>query len=253
VATQTGSLAERSEPDGSLLHRGWSESLPRLPQATTKSSIASSGDRHRRLLSGIICPPPSTWEAPYQGDLHALAIIADQDPERLTSAARELHKTLAPIAELVQVERGDRLKRVDPRAGELTLVHFGFADGISQPLTIKQDIDTEVQRRGATHWHPGAPLNLLLAADPAGGYGNYFVFRKLEQNVAGFLAAEAALAAKLGLAANPKRVEPLIVERYRDGYPPLPDKAEPDGSAGNDFNFDDDRLGAACPLSLAYS
>jgi deferrochelatase/peroxidase EfeB len=192
-------------------------------------------------------PPPSTWETPYQGELHALAVIADQNADRLKLLIQQIQTSLAPIAALVQLECGDRLTRHDPRAGDLTLVHFGFADGISQPLAIKQDIDDEIAKRGATRWDPGAPLKLLLAADPSGGYGSYFVFRKLEQDVAGFLAAEAQLVVKLGLAADPKQVEPLIVGRYRDGYPPFTVKAEPDGSAGNDFNFDDDRFGAGCP------
>jgi deferrochelatase/peroxidase EfeB len=192
-------------------------------------------------------PPPSTWEAAYQGELHALAVLADQNVDRLQTVVDRVAKSLAPIADLVHVERGDRIKRVDPRAGELTLVHFGFADGVSQPLTIRQDAEKEVERRGMTHWDPGAPLRLLLASDPAGGWGSYFVFRKLEQNVAAFYKAEAELVQKLGLAKDPRRAEALIVGRYRDGYPAISTQPEPDASPGNDFNFDDDRFGAVCP------
>jgi deferrochelatase/peroxidase EfeB len=192
-------------------------------------------------------PPPSTWEAPYQGALHALIIVADQNADRLASTIDSIHASLAPLADLITVEQGNRIKRSDPRSGDLTLVHFGFADGVSQPLAILQDIQVEVARRGHVHWDPGAPLRLLLSRGPSGGWGSYLVFRKLEQNVAGFLQAEAALVKKLGLTSNPRVVEALIVGRFRDGYPSIASQPERDASPGNDFNFDNDRFGAVCP------
>jgi deferrochelatase/peroxidase EfeB len=216
--------------------------LKRIPaDERFKLGMKNSGD-----LKGTD-PPPSTWEQSYQGDLHALVILADQKEDRLASATAKVTDSLTAIAELIHVERGDRIVKKDPRAGDLTLVHFGFADGISQPLAIRQDIDTEVARRGRSHWDPGAPLRLLLSRDPSGGWGSYLVFRKLEQDVAGFLKAEAALVAKLGLGGNPKLVEAFLVGRYRDGYPSISAQPEPDGSPGNDFDFDNDRFGAVCP------
>jgi Dyp-type peroxidase family len=193
-------------------------------------------------------PPPATWEQPFQGDLHALIVIADQDPARLATVAAAITISLAPVAEMVHQERGDAIIREDPRGGQLNILHFGYADGISQPLAIKQDIETEVTRRGRANWDPAAPLRLLLSPDPAGGWGSYFVFRKLEQNVDGFLKTEAALADQLGLAgADRKRAEAMIVGRYRDGYPAIATQPEPDASPGNDFNFANDRFGAVCP------
>lgn len=193
-------------------------------------------------------PPPATWEPPFQGDLHALIVVADQNSARLSAVTDAILTSLGPIGATVHQERGDVIRREDPLTGDLTLVHFGFADGISQPLTIVQDIDAEVARRGRAHWDPAAPLSLLLSADPAGGWGSYFVFRKLEQNVDGFLKAEAFLADQLGLAgADRDRAGAMIVGRYRNGNPAIAAKPEPDNSPGNDFNFDDDRFGAVCP------
>jgi deferrochelatase/peroxidase EfeB len=205
-----------------------------------------SGMKNSQDLQGTD-PPPSTWEAPYQGALHAVIIVADQNADRLASTVDDIRASLAPLADLIHVEQGNRIKKTDARSGDLTLVHFGFADGVSQPLAILQDIEVEVARRGHAHWDPGAPLRLLLSRDPSGGWGSYLVFRKLEQNVAGFLQAEAALVQKLGLTSNPRLVEALIVGRYRDGYPAIPSRPEPDASPGNDFNFENDRFGAACP------
>jgi deferrochelatase/peroxidase EfeB len=197
---------------------------------------------------GSTDPPPATWEGPFRGDLHALVILADQNPDRLSTVAAAVIASLGPLADLVQQERGDAITRDDPRSGPLNLIHFGYADGISQPLTILQDIETQIARRGRAKWDPAAPLRLLLGADPTGGWGSYLVFRKLEQNVDGFLKAEAALADQLGLAgAARKRAEAMIVGRYRDGYPAIAAPAEPDASPGNDFSFDDDRFGAVCP------
>jgi deferrochelatase/peroxidase EfeB len=193
-------------------------------------------------------PPPATWEAAFQGDLHAHVLIADQDAARLQRIEAEVVGSLAGIGALADREQGDAIVRDNGRGETLDLVHFGFADGLSQPLTIQQDIDKEVALRGKKFWDPGAPLNLLLAPDPAGGWGSYLVFRKLEQNVAGFLQAEAALADALGLTGeNRKRAEAMIVGRYRDGTPALPAAPEPNGDPGNDFNFSNDRFGATCP------
>lgn len=70
-------------------------------------------------------PPPSTWEAPYQGALHALIIVADQNADRLASTVDGIRASLAPLADLIHVEQGNRIRRTDARSGDLTLVHFG--------------------------------------------------------------------------------------------------------------------------------
>lgn len=210
-------------------------------------AVFAAGLRDSAVLKATD-PPPATWDAEFQGDLHAHVLIADQDASRLQRVEADVVDSLAPLAMLVHREQGDAILHGDGRGETLHLVHFGYADGLSQPLTIRQDIDEEVAARGKTFWDPGAPLNLLLAADPAGGWGSYLVFRKLEQNVAGFLQAEAALADALGLTGeNRKRAEAMIVGRYRDGSPALPATREPNGDPGNDFNFSNDRFGAICP------
>jgi deferrochelatase/peroxidase EfeB len=192
-------------------------------------------------------PPPNQWQAEYEGAIDALVIVADQNLDRLATVAGSVQDALVGAGATVHAERGDTIFRDDPRAGRLHVEHFGLADGLSQPEVIKQDIETEIALRGSRNWNPGAPLGLLLARESAGGFGSYLVFRKLEQNVQGFLAAEQKLIAAVGLDGNAARVEGLIVGRGRDGYPAISTQPEPDASPGNDFNFDNDRFGVFCP------
>ena len=150
---------------------------------------------------------------------------------------------------MVHVEPGDAIIVQDAKYGPQNKVHFGFADGLSQPEAIKQDIDTEVAKNGGLRWNPGAPLNLLFEPDTAGGFGSYLVFRKLEQNVRGFYQAERELTAALGLpTTEAARVEAMIVGRHRNGEPAIAQQPTDPGTPGNDFNFDGDRFGITCPF-----
>ena len=78
--------------------------------------------------------------------------------------------------------------------------HFGYVDGRSQPLFLKDEVDKEPRE----HWDPAFPLSNVLVADPLAAdpdrhFGSYFVFRKLEQNVRAFKEIEQELADDLGL------------------------------------------------------
>ena len=85
--------------------------------------------------------------------------------------------------------------------GQQDIEPFGYADGISQPLFLKEEID-KAKQGGTDRWDPSAPLDLVLVKDPNGegedSYGSFFVFRKLEQDVAGFQQRVAELAEELG-------------------------------------------------------
>src|ERR1700722_8435686 len=54
-------------------------------------------------------PPPSTREAPYQAALHALIIVADQNAGPLASTGHGICASLAPLADLIHVEQGNRI------------------------------------------------------------------------------------------------------------------------------------------------
>jgi Dyp-type peroxidase family len=130
----------------------------------------------------------------------------------------------------------------------LDIEHFGFQDGVSQPLMIKQDIVHEVARRGNTHWDPTAPLWLALVEEPggAGGFGSFMVFRKLEQNVKGFWDTLGQLSTQSGMAVED--LGAMAVGRFRDGTPAVPTTTIDPTADFNDFHYSQDSDGAKCPF-----
>jgi len=87
----------------------------------------------------------------------------------------------------VLVERGDKLWGDFGPRGRREIEQFGHRDGISNPRMFRAEAEEERLAQGADHWDPEAPLALVLTPDGA-GHGSYFVFRKLEQDVAAFRA-----------------------------------------------------------------
>jgi deferrochelatase/peroxidase EfeB len=192
-------------------------------------------------------PPKEAWEPPYRDTIHALLLLADDDDERLTATLEHVRAAAHGAVVELTVECGRKLRKdFDVPRGRLDIEHFGFQDGVSQPLMIKQDAEAEMERRGHDHWDPSAPLGLALAVDPAGGHGSFMVFRKLEQDVAGFRAALAELAARADRSVD--EVGAMAVGRHEDGEPAVPTTThDPDGNA-NDFHFDQDPDGTRCPF-----
>jgi len=147
-------------------------------------------------------PPVTTWDADYQGMIHALILHANDDPEVLESDTKALIAEVTAWTSARWVERGHRLTFQFPTRDELiTIEHFGNQDGISDPIVIKQDAEKQRQVRGGDKWDPEAPLSLLLHREPGAAerYGSFLVFRKLEQNVKGYHQALDDLAKVLGL------------------------------------------------------
>ena len=134
--------------------------------------------------------------------------------------------------------------------------HFGYVDGRSQPLFLEEDVQAERDHHdGITNWDPRFPLTMVVTPDPLGAnagtqFGSYFVFRKLEQNVAAFKAAEQMVAEKLDLSgADVERAGAMLVGRFEDGTPlTLQSAGGMDSPVPNDFTYDSDPDGAKCPF-----
>jgi Dyp-type peroxidase family len=195
-------------------------------------------------------PPVEQWEPPYRQQIDAMVLLADDDGERMDRSIAEVVNSITGTFEVRTIERGRAIKQQFPR-GRLVIEHFGFQDGVSQPIMIQQDLEDEIHRRGNTHWDPGAPLSLALAREPgtAGGLGSFMVFRKLEQDVKAFWEALRRLSQ-----ASDIRLEDagaMAVGRFRDGTPAVPVPAstvDPNGDR-NDFHFQQqDPDGAHCPF-----
>ena len=184
-------------------------------------------------------PPVDEWDPGLQQEIHALILLADDDVVDLHLKVDEISQKLQTVADIVQRENGFILKNIVGQAIE----HFGFADGISQPLFVKREIEKARINSGSfDKWDPRAPLNLVLAKDPNGktedSYGSYLVYRKLEQNVKGFRDDQRKLAQTLGI--KDELAGALVVGRFTDGTPVV-DSDSPKGTTQtNNFNYDED-------------
>jgi Dyp-type peroxidase family len=212
-------------------------------------------------------PPVSKWEPEFQGTLHALVIVADDDPvKRLDPLVDDLRRQLAAIGASVSEQIGTAM-RFGPDGGAPDPTspvheHFGFADGVSQPLFFARDIERARTRHGGIdQYDPSAPLDQVLVKDPAGGddgYGSYFVYRKLEQDVRGFRDDEKALGLEIAKHVNEKAQAPApadialagayMVGRFKDGTPVVEQREPGLTSLPNNFTYDADVDAVRCPF-----
>jgi Dyp-type peroxidase family len=220
------------DPEPAAWEEGWFEVDPQTKQVTDK---------------------PTT--------MHALLLLADDDKEGVQHAVRHIQESLeSQQITLLIVEWGHTLRNANGDGIE----HFGYADGVSQPIYLTDDMPHH-QPEGAKdnplwedidRWDPGlhSAEELALLPDPLGNggqaMGSFLVFRKLRQNVLEFKEAEERLAQRLGLlTGDEERAGAMLIGRFEDGTP-LVER----GSAGlirpivNNFNYDDDANGSRCPF-----
>lgn len=198
----------------------------------------------QKLRDDLSDPPVETWEKPYHGPIDALLLMADDDRAFLLRTVRATIDRLEQFATIVTVEHGGALRN----EGDEGIEHFGYADGRSQPIFFTDDLKDEGAK---TKWDPSARLNLVLVPDRGvsdekvkeNAYGSYLVYRKLEQNVRGFVKRERELADQLKLEGQDReRIGAMVIGRYRDGTPLAR------ASRSNDFTYEEDPGGAKCPF-----
>jgi Dyp-type peroxidase family len=193
-------------------------------------------------------PFPHHWEQGYRQKIDAMVLLADDDIDALQQAVHRLRDEVKTHAEICAVEHGRALWN----AQEESIEHFGYADGLSQPLFFQSDIERKRQKGERTNiWDPGAGPDLVLVPDPYGregcDSGSYLVFRKLEQNVRAFTRCGYNLARALGLTGkDAERAGALAVGRFKDGTPVMLQPT--DGWPTNSFTYAKDPNGAKCPL-----
>lgn len=219
----------------------------RNPNLSSNVTFAA-GIKGERAQAELKDPDHAGWEINGgDEDVHALILLADEDQGRLNDVrgivTRDLASRYILLHDAVAVEGvGIRDEHNQP------LEHFGYRDGISQPLFFQHDVEEERCRFGTSAWDPSASLSLVLVPDPFAAtpesFGSYFVFRKLEQDVAGFKKKEAELARLLQLhEPSEERAGALVVGRFENGVP-----VESTGSEQaeqfrdfNDFNYHEDQ------------
>ncbi|WP_392480872.1 Dyp-type peroxidase [Nostoc sp. C110] len=177
-----------------------------------------------------------------------------QQPALLKYKVEAIKRELDAIASIVHEQIGYVLR--DENSGE-EIEHFGFRDGVSQPLFLKRDVDKEKEHSDFTKWDPRAPLSLVLFKDPLGkkqeSYGSFLVFRKLEQNVKAWnqdVVKNLAEKLKGSGELNAPLAGAYTMGRFQNGTPvaiaqtPSEDK-KPET---NNFNYQDDPQGFKCPF-----
>lgn len=209
-------------------------------------------------------PPIGEWETTFKKlNIHVMLLLGDDDKTALSVAAAEVINTLRLlttdddfVSDSIRTEYGNAIRNANGDG----LEHFGYVDGISQPLFFKDEYErfkasATPSTGGTLAWDPLAPLKQVLVKDPLvateDACGSYFVFRKLEQEVRGFKVAERALAKELQLEGEARELAgALVVGRFEDGTPVT--LAPVDGligsGAANNFNYDKDADGLRCPF-----
>lgn len=146
---------------------------------------------------------PAEWEAPYQENIDAMILLADNSVEKLNDKENEIIQSLLKneVGQLISTEVGKVLRK-----DGLSIEHFGYADGISQPpfFRLNGDINEDY-------------LKMAFVQEPHYQNGSYMVYRKLEQNVKLFNQEINKIAKKLGN--DPEFVGAQAIGRFKNGMP----------------------------------
>lgn len=201
----------------------------------------------------------SEWDEAFLGDIDALITLAHGGRGEKAEEARQILQEefekiqfeLNAIAEVILPQWGHVLRNDDGNAIE----HFGYADGVCNPLFFKYDLDRERVKGGFSRYDPSAPLSMVLEKDPGTGrdcFGSYFVYRKIQQNIKGFHDVKKGLAAALSEAAgreiSPEMSGALMVGRFEDGSPVLEQPSPNHRNPSNNFNYAEDSEARRCPF-----
>lgn len=208
------------------------------------SFFKSMKERGPQFLSD---PEVSEWEKPFRSTIHAMLLVADKDDKSIEKIVTAIAKETAGIIKISEhVQKGVMLYN---QQGE-PIEHFGYVDGISQPLFLANQ-----QQPGNQVWNDAAPLSTVLIQDPFSdneSFGSFLVFRKLEQDVKKFHQLRDGLPATLFTGTEAKgNIElagAFVVGRFEDGAPVTVHPIRQNTAAKeNNFNYDEDK-GMKCPL-----
>lgn len=196
-----------------------------------------AGMKSKKVNKKLSDKKTNYWEEGFRQNIDAVILIAHNDlPEIYAqiNAFRDLLKDDGngqKVGKVLFVEKGEK-KKIDGQVVE----HFGYKDGISQPLFIG----------------PNGQLNdqvwqQVLNQEKKGRYGSFLVFRKLEQHVKKFNKSIHHFSNIHGL--SPEMLGAQLVGRFKDGTPlTLADKPGLPVQEHNDFDYQNDTKGAKCPF-----
>lgn len=212
-----------------------------------EDSSFKNGMKNENGIVSLGDPPLCKWEENFAQEIHALILLADSNCDYLVAQAKKIESKVKEFAEIVHSEVGKIFRNENHNAVE----HFGFVDGISQPLFFQDDIDKIKNQEGIDVWDPSASLKLVLVKDPLSpneyGCGSYLVYRKLQQNVNCFKQKIEELANLLDV--KQALAEAFVMGRFKDGTPvTLDNEALSPKLIPNNFDYRGDIHGTRCPF-----
>ncbi|MBB3693580.1 peroxidase [Sphingomonas sp. BK580] len=236
----------------------------KAPQPDDKGAFAEGMLARSGLLAD---PEPDQLDEPYRQRIDAMVLIGGNPdaPDSWESTEAENAETrllniMRGRAEVVATEIGRAIFR-DNGEDESGIhkiegiEHFGYVDGRSQPLMLDELIERERDESdGISVWDPTFPIGQVLVPDPGSpapdtAFGSFFVFRKLEQDVAGFKAREEELGKSVDLGAQGELMVATLVGRFEDGTPVVLQRdGGGDNPVMNNFDYAGDPDGLRCPL-----
>jgi Dyp-type peroxidase family len=231
-----------------------------------ESAGAFKGGMRNAQLNDIV----SDWDPHFRGEnIHLMVLVGHDDKEVLSKEVAKLIETIREFtidpelpenssewfaSSRINIEYGNAIRNANGDG----LEHFGYVDGISQPLFFDDEFklanENSVPFTGdQLMWDPRAELELVLTADHSSAktFGSFYVFRKLEQDVRRFKLAERQLANFIGLDEKDAELAgAMIVGRFEDGTPVtlLADDGMPGAGNANNFNYAGDTDGLKCPF-----
>ena len=266
-------------------HVGWAPGArPRSSPCSDRfplvfsEGIAPADLKHRsRILGDTGASTPGNWQWGGSGHPVDLLLMVFARPGHLARHVRPLLRSFKRSgAGVVVALRSGHLIRKPGAAAKATFEHFGFRDGLSDPIiegswqARRRERSVHLTKPGEFLLGypsedgtdaPGIPVNASLdccallppiagASEPSvdfGRNGTYLVCRQLAQDVAAFrrFLSRAADADHRTPAAE--AVAARVVGRWRDGTLVGSDPREP-AEASNEFGFANDPYGFGCPI-----
>lgn len=199
---------------------------------------------------------PKYW---LKGDVHCLVSLYG-DANNIESRLEAFRSGLTTGIRIINVQEAG-LPIVDDKA--LRLEHFGFTDGLSNPL-IEGTSANQVTRVGNPdgtgkfrpvalgefllgHPDEGRELSPMPTPSEFARNGTFMVYRKLRQYVAKFdacLNTQLKSLRKIYPSADKKWLAAKLLGRWQDGTPLI----RVHDPKSNEFDYSDDPDGAECPL-----
>ena len=235
--------------DGYKTLFGWSDTQfeDYFKGSPFEDSPFANGMKNKNGIDSLNDPPVECWEEGFRKKIHALILLADGDADFLSTHAENVEREVKEFATIVHSEFGKVFRNENNKPIE----HFGFIDGISQPLFFKDDVDEYIHKDATDKWDPRAPIELALVKDPLNpkeySCGSFLVYRKLQQHVDFFKKKIGELAEKLQV--EKELAEAFVVGRFKDGTPvTLYNRALSPNMIPNNFDYQSDIHGTRCPF-----